>query len=333
MIDRVDRLPHALLLSGPTGGGKRDFAYSLAARLLCETASGHAEACGSCPSCTWFFAGNHPDFRMIEPGDGESPAEEEGTEEAASLQKRKTDQIRIGQIRELDSFFGVGTHRQGYRIILLNPAESMNQATANALLKTLEEPPPSTLFLLVTNRKRKILPTLLSRCQIIDFPKPEPALALSWLKEARVHQADAMLAHASGMPLEAAKAAHHNEYFFEFHKDIQQIEQLGAVTISARWDAWLKEGGAVVLDRETLVVWLQKWVFDLILMKSCGMTLFHAGKTKEIGAMSERSHLTALLDCYNDLLKIRAVARHPLNSRLFIEDMLFRYARAALTMR
>ena len=93
LLAQVERLPHALLLAGPAGGGKSDFAQSLAARLLCERAGGLAESCGSCPSCKWFQAGNHPDFRLVEPGGGEAD-EIEADEIEAEPERVKNDPSR-----------------------------------------------------------------------------------------------------------------------------------------------------------------------------------------------------------------------------------------------
>lgn len=333
LLDQVDRTPHALLLSGTKGGGKMAFAQALAARFLCETAAGEAEACSNCPSCNWFLAGNHPDFRLIEPV-GDEPEDAEAETES-SAQKKKSEQIRIHQIRALDDFLAVGTHRQGYRVIVIRPAEAMNQATANSLLKVLEEPNSNTLFILVTNNKRRLLPTILSRCHVLNFPKPAMSDSLDWLRQAGTPQAEYLLAHAGGMPLAAVDEAGGWERLESFYRDLALIEQDGPVMIAGRWESWFKEtrDDGVALDRLTLVVWMQKWVFDLLLMKQCGATQFHAHKLQEVRDAARKPTVAALLDCYNDLLRIRAVSQHPLNLRLFLEDMLSRYARAALSGR
>ncbi len=333
VIEQIGRLPHALLLAGPQGGGKMAFAQALAARLLCEVANGNTEACGNCPSCNWFSAGNHPDFRMIEPGGDEVEGVEVESEQVT--QKKKSEQIRISQIRALDDFLGIGTHRQGARIIVIQPAEAMNQATANALLKMLEEPSSSTLFILITNNIRRLLPTILSRCQTLNFPKPPIALALNWLYELGIPHAEYLLAHAGGMPLAAVAESGEWERLDSFYCDLAQLEHAGPVTIAGRWESWLKENkeGESALDKRTLVIWMQKWVLDLVIMKLCGIVVFHAHKLQEVRAAAGRASITALFDCYNDLLRIKAVSQHPLNPRLFLEDMLSRYARATLSGR
>lgn len=333
LIEQADRLPHALLLGGPQGGGKMDFSRALAARLLCEKASGIDEACGKCPSCIWFSAGNHPDFRLIEPGSDESEGMDGDSEPLSP--KKKSEQIRINQIRALDDFLGIGTHRQGARIILIQPAEAMNQATANALLKMLEEPSSNTLFILITNNKRRLLPTILSRCQTLNFPKPTASQAIAWLRESGTPHAEDLLSHAGGMPLAALEEAGNWERLDGFYRDLAQLELAGPVAIAGRWETWLKENkdGEASIDRRTLVIWMQKWVFDLVIMKLCGQAVFHAHKLQEVRAAAGRASITALFDCYNELLRVKAVSQHPLNPRLFLEDMLSRYARAALSGR
>lgn len=333
LTEQIGRLPHALLLAGPEGGGKQQFALSLAARLLCEKAAGSEEACGKCPSCIWFSGGNHPDFRLIEPGGDEQ--EDPDVDSAQGTQKKKSEQIRINQIRALDGFLGIGTHRQGFRVIVIRPAEAMNHATANSLLKALEEPSSSTLFILITNSRRRLLPTILSRCQTLSLSKPSTDEALAWLRENGTPHAEELLAHAGGMPLAALGEAGDWDRLDGFYRDLAQLEHAGPVAIAERWESWLKENkeGESAVDKRKLVIWMQKWVFDLIMMKQSGATLFHAHKSLEVRAASSRASISTLIDCYNDLTRIRAVAQHPLNPRLFLEDMLSRYARAALSGR
>ncbi len=328
LLARPDRMPHALLLAGPQGGGKFAFAEALAVRMLCETAEGTRAACGQCPSCKWFASGNHPDFRRIEPGADEASRDEASEAEAAGV-KKKSDQIRIDQIRQLDDFMAIGTHRSGARIILIQPAEAMNPATANSLLKALEEPISSTLFILITHNKKRLLQTILSRCHVINFPKPDEAQSLSWLRQSGLTKADELLPHASGMPLLASAEAGLQTKLEEFYRDVQQIERTGPVSVAGRWETWLKDGNAAEanLDKRTLVIWLQKWVFDLLSLRLCGRVWYHPHKHKEMHAIAARASMVALFDCYNELLRIKAVAQHPLNPRLFLEDLLSRYAR------
>jgi len=329
LLAQPERIPHALLISGPEGGGKRLFARALAKRLLCETASGATIACGKCPSCRWFEAGSHPDFRLLEPdgGDGDSP--EDGEEPTAGARKRSLN-IRIDQVRELDDFLNILSHRGKGRMIMIAPSEAMNAATANALLKALEEPNPSTLFLLVTNSELRLLPTIRSRCRTVALPKPSATLALAWLADNGVGDAAELLAHAGGMPLLAAQEQGEGDRLRQFLDGISRIGQARILTLAAEYESWMKESkaGGGAMDKRTLVIWLQKWVFDLISHKLCGRIHYHPAQAPALGRVAAGASAQALFDCYNELLRIRAVAQHPLNPRLFLEDMLSRYARA-----
>ena len=177
-----ERFAHAWLVHGLAGIGKLDFAVAAAASLLCETPQ-DGLACGHCAACAWFASGNHPDLRRIRP---EAIAVEEGAEAAeqaedaepvaGSASKRApSKEIRIDQIRALESWFNTATHRGGWRVALLYPAHALNVVSANALLKVLEEPPPHTVFLLVADAPDRLLPTLVSRCRRLPRrPMPTP---------------------------------------------------------------------------------------------------------------------------------------------------------------
>ncbi|MES2502079.1 MAG: DNA polymerase III subunit delta', partial [Pseudomonadota bacterium] len=128
-------LPHALLLRGSAGIGKQDFALELARSLLCK-APIETHACGECTSCLWFKEMHHPDFRLISPEDAES------SEDVPKKKTAKKSQISVAQIRQLIDYLSLSQHQaSGYRVILISPAETLNIASANALLKMLEEPP------------------------------------------------------------------------------------------------------------------------------------------------------------------------------------------------
>lgn len=149
---RSDQVPHALLFLGNEGVGKGSTALALAQSLNCEDRQPDQDACGRCRSCRLFAAGSHPDFWQISPeGDSAQP------------------QIKIEQIRELRRQTGFHPMAGNWRVVLLKPAESMNEAAANALLKTLEEPPAGNLLILTAIGERDLLPTIVSRCRRLAF--------------------------------------------------------------------------------------------------------------------------------------------------------------------
>lgn len=157
---RQDRLGHAWLISGRPGTGKDVFTRALASAVLCETDAD--VACGTCRSCLLMAAGSHPDFCAV------------GIPEDKSA-------ILIDQIRDLNEFFTLSTHYGRAKLALISPAEAMNRAAANALLKLLEEPPPLGVLILATARPDLLLPTLRSRCQRLSLDNFQDAEAMAWL--------------------------------------------------------------------------------------------------------------------------------------------------------
>jgi DNA polymerase-3 subunit delta' len=307
-----ERLPHAVLIQSGEGWGELEFARSAAQSLLCEKPGPDRRACGNCLACSWFSLGNHPDFRMLVP---ESMAAE--TEEGGEPGKKRSDQIRIEQIRELADFLAVGTHRAGLRVILIYPAEAMNPNTQNALLKALEEPPPATVFLLVATQPDRLLPTVRSRCFRFVLAIPDPAEVLPWLKEQGVDHAESLLAAAGGAPLGALKGAQSEGERLAFIEGIRQpgfdplalAESLQGIPV---WD---------------LVGWLQRWSFDLLLAGTTGRVRYHVGYEKPISEIASRCDPVRIAAYLRRLAQARGLARHPLNARLFVEDLLLQYQR------
>lgn len=334
------RLPHALLLHGRSGAGKTEFADTLAAKLLCE---GEGEfACGQCAACKWLAGGNHPDYRRVIPA-AEAEAEEAaeggdgGGEEAAKKSDKKASaQIVIDQIRDLADFINVGTHRQGRRVVIIRPAEAMNIHTANALLKLLEEPTPGTQFLLVSDNLAALLPTIRSRCRLLRFGRPDAASALAWLQAQKLDGAQDLLAVAGGMPLAARDLAQGElaERHKAFLANVAQPTVSDPLTLAGQWETWVKppKAGAAPAKGERLTMallinWWQKWLFDLTLVKQGGQPMFHPAMAQSLHSLASATSMAALFGCYNDLLRAGAMAHHPLNARLFLEDLLLRYAR------
>ncbi|MFC4526499.1 DNA polymerase III subunit delta' [Dyella halodurans] len=180
-----DAMPHALLLCGPQGLGKREFMHRFAQGLLCTQAQ-DGEACGHCRSCQLFVAGTHPDFAVLSFG-----LRKDGVQRS---------EIVVDQIRELSARLSMSSQFGGWQIVCIDPADAMNAAAANALLKTLEEPSQQTLLMLVADAPWRLPQTIRSRCQRIEFHLPSREDALGWLQQAGVSDAAAALDAAGGNP-------------------------------------------------------------------------------------------------------------------------------------
>ncbi|MBB3143453.1 DNA polymerase III subunit delta' [Halomonas organivorans] len=233
------RLPHALLFSGPHGIGKPSLAEALIARTLCQ-APGEV-ACGHCHACRMLAAGYHPDLMRVSPDEG----------------KR---QIRIDAIREINGFVSQTAQQGGYRVIVISPAEAMNVAASNALLKSLEEPGGRTLFLLLSDIPSHLLPTIRSRCQHWSLAVPGEAECLDWLTERLGGREEARFwwQAAGGLPLRALELA---------EPDSRALRQQLHETFDALVRGAEPVAEAARLDRQALdaILWYGiAWLEDLI---------------------------------------------------------------------
>ena len=328
----IRKLPHAMLLGGTEGLGKLVFAQALAARLLCEQRGDADETeglpCCECSSCRWLASGNHPDFRLIQADDGdEGDVGVEETPSARSARKPGTAPIRVGQIRALTDFVYVGSHRHGNRVVIVSPAEAMNPAAANALLKVLEEPPTGVYFIMVSSSWRRLMPTLRSRCRNVIFGPPDASLATAWLSGEGVKKPAELLRLAGGAPLLAVQWAEQGG-LDSYRRVVEALadKPVDPVAMAINWGAVLKTEQGFGMPQ--LVEAVQKWIFDLVLIKTAGGLRYHEAWREKLRDLASRASGTGLMACYNDLLRIRAVARHPLNTQLFLEDLATRYLRA-----
>ena len=320
------RLPHAILFHGPEGIGKTAFAEHLAQSLLCQAPDTDGHACGQCDPCRWFLQYSHPDYRRVRPEvlekDGAGEAEEgaeAGEGKKAKSAKAPSKEIKIDQIRALADFMNVSTHRQGMRIVLLYPAEVLNTAAANALLKTLEEPPPATLFLLVSNNLDRLLPTILSRCRKFALAMPLQEEALAWLKAQGVDDADVWLSEQGGAPLAALSSAQGDT------RDTldELLRMLAKPGVEGALKAAEKLQKAPVAD---LVAWLQRWLYDVFSLKLSGRIRYYPRYQKELAVLAQIADVASLTRALKAVNERRAIADHPLSAKLFIEDMLLEYA-------
>ncbi len=238
---RAQRMPHALLLSGVRGMGKLQFAQRLIWALLCEQPDADGVPCEHCKACHLLHADTHPDFLNLTP-------EAEGKA------------IKVDQIRALQGFTSLTANYGRHHVILLHPAEAMNVNAANSLLKLLEEPPPDTLLILLSHQPQALLPTIRSRCQQLDFNRPDLQVSRAWLMaqlpDASAHP-DLLLNLQAQAPLAALRMAS------QMQQRRQAFEAWQAL-LDRRQDPlevaaiWLELGCANSLE------WLLSWTMDLL---------------------------------------------------------------------
>ncbi len=237
------RMPHALLITGLPGIGKLDLAYSLVRGLLCRQPEQDGQACGQCKSCQLMVAGTHPDSFGV-----------------SLIDDKK--QIGINQIRELGEQLALSSQLQGYRTAIIHPAASMTHAAANSLLKTLEEPGPETIIILVTSEPARLPATVRSRCQMVKLPVAEQKQAQQWLQEQGVEQPELALSLAQGAPLRAVKLSESNLFetrsalFDDFTALVRG--ELSPVKLAANWQK---------KDDRTLLYLLDSWLSDMVRLK------------------------------------------------------------------
>jgi DNA polymerase III subunit delta' len=314
LVSRRENLPQALLIHGVRGLGKLALARRFAQLILCETPQ-VTEPCGRCDGCRWFTAGQHPDFRQIEP-EILAPASEPN--EDAPVQSKTTKpshEIKVDQVRALADYLNIGSHRGKRRLAIFHPAEAMNANAANSLLKSLEDPASGACFILISNNRRHLLPTVRSRCISFRIGIPDRALASSWLRQEQVADAEDWLAFAGGAPLLA--------------KDYAQSERGARIMEVA---GLLKKGGPEALlawpvtDREHMEILsevLQKWAYDQAFRMAGGSEqFFRPNGTAKPTLSASRSR--DWIRFAREAGRYRVSARHPLNPKLFAADLIAR---------
>lgn len=313
---------HGTLLHGPAGTGLRRLGLHLAQGLLCrQTEAGLA--CGHCDACHLFQTGGHPDFRLVE--------REYAEKTDSSGEPRLKDIIAIEQVRKLiDGFLYLTSHRQGAKVVMIYLAEEMHNAAANALLKSLEEPPQATYFLLVSHQVRLLKPTVISRCRRVPAPQPDAAEAAAWLGAQGAADPLLLLAQAGGAPLKALTMLDEG-YQAErtrFLSRLAEPRRLSVIGMGAEADA-----GPRAAKKARLQAWfdlLATWSYDLAACASGAAPRYHLDFAPQLSKLGATVAPLPILRYHRTLLRDRALLSHPLNSRLVVENALFGYRQAAL---
>jgi DNA polymerase-3 subunit delta' len=255
-----------------------------------------------------------PDAMSAEEAVDDAPVDVDAKE------KKKSKVITVDQVRDIADFMTLSTHRDGFRILLIHPAEMLNANAANSLLKTLEEPPARTLILLVADQIGRLLATIKSRCQRVMIPVPDPATALAWLKSQGVADAELALSQSGGAPLSAVAFAD-VEYQSQRKAFVQVLTSADADHLAAA-QTFEKS------DLVNVITWLQTWVNDVALSRLAGEVRFHPDQKAAIARIGTRVDLPSLFRYESQLRQARRSIHHPLNARLLLEQLLISYSNA-----
>jgi DNA polymerase-3 subunit delta' len=244
------RLAHAYLFLGPEGVGKATTARALAGALNCQALTEDGDACGQCPACARLAAGTDPDFLEIFPtSEGRQP------------------QIKIDQIRELRRLTAYPPLGGGWRVALIRPAEALNDAAANALLKTLEEPPAQHLLILTAGVEADLFPTVVSRCQKVAFaPLPTGLIREELARRGRAPSEAALLASLSGGSLGRALALDPADLARQRGQVLDDLARLPQGSLSAILD-WAQRLTKNAAEADTFLRLAALWYRDLLLLR------------------------------------------------------------------
>ena len=298
-------LPHAYLFSGMGGIGKRLIALKLAETLQCN--SSDSRPCGTCTGCKKIKEGNHPDLIELQ-ADGKF--------------------IKIEQIRGLQKRLGLRPFEGKATVCIIDGAEKMNPAAANALLKTLEEPPKDTYLILLTGNLRQVIPTIISRCRRLNFnPLSADDISSILIKDKGIAEKEALAAArmsegSVGKAIDLLECfdAEEREQMFKFIIDFKNVDDVFSISEKLT----KKEGAIKLMD---FIDMLKFFLRDLMVFKS-GIKkdkLLNIASDETLKKGAGSFSLAALIEIFETVAKTETAIMMNVNKRLAVENMLLKF--------
>ncbi len=318
------RLPNGILIYGARGIGSFEAACAFAASLMCTSPLPDGRPCGKCKGCRMVAGNTHPDLRFVV---SEFELVSHGMDyllpESAGEKKTLSREILIGQTRELGDFLGLRSHEGGVRAVVVYPADKIRAEAAASLLKSLEEPPENTIFILVADEIDNVLATIRSRCRLIHARTPSKDEALAWLKAQGVKNASERLVETAGMPLPALS----DDPRYAMKSDTRR--RLLAY-LSAGAEAGVGEAIAAVdkdLTIASAALLLSRWAWDLASVMAGGEVRYFPSCAEAIRKAALSARPAGLYQWINTVRDVRRASEHTLNAKVVIEAVLLSYPR------
>jgi DNA polymerase III subunit delta' len=315
----AQRLPHSLLVLSKPGLGAEQLANWITALVLCE--SGDSRPCGVCASCHLLRADSHPDSHVVR------------LDEDAQ-------QIKVDQVRGLIESLALKSYRGGYKVAVIEGAESLNANGANAFLKTLEEPTANTVLIMIARPSHRLPATIASRCLRLTLQVPSTEVATAWLRahappaaagagtepgtpvsaageDAAARSWDAALALAGGAPLRALElnASEIAALDADMQESLRQLAA-GSVDVTQLADRWMKS------DPGLRITWLENWITQRVRASLAAATSHQSAEPVRLPAALLKPKIRALFELLDAARDLRRLASTSMNQQLALEALL-----------